>query len=101
MAKGKQKYVKEKDRGIFYEYAHGLKQHTVKELLKLSTGGFGLVAALAWNELIKALVSDYIEPFVGKDSGIISLLIYALIVTFLAIVVTYNLSKLIRKPQSK
>lgn len=87
----------ENKRGRVREYAHGLKQHTLKELLKLSTGGFGLVAALAWNELIKKIVQDYIEPFVGKDSGVISLLIYALIVTILAVVVTYNLSKLIKR----
>lgn len=68
-----------------------------RQMLKLSTSGFGLVAALAWNELIKALVADYIKPYVGGASGVISLLIYALIVTVLAVFVTYNLSLLTKK----
>ena len=66
-------------------------------MLRLATSGFGLVAALAWNELIKETVNQYIKPFVGGASGVISLLIYAIIVTFLAVVVTYNLSRLAEK----
>jgi len=61
--------------------------------LKLMTSGFGLVAALAWNELIKEIVKVYIKPFFGESSGLISLLIYAVLITFLAVLVTYNLSK--------
>lgn len=66
-------------------------------MLDLATSGFGLVAALAWNELIKELVGKYIQPLVGGLSGIISLLIYAVVVTVLAVVVTLNLSRLIKK----
>ncbi len=65
-----------------------------KEVLKLSTSSLGLVAALAWNELIKELVSQYIKPLVGGASGIISLSIYAVIVTILAVTITINLSKI-------
>lgn len=68
-----------------------------KEVLKLSTSAFGLVAALAWNELIKEVVTMYIKPLVGGASGIISLLIYAVIVTTLAVIVTINLSRLTNK----
>lgn len=66
-------------------------------MLTLATSGLGLVAALAWNTLIQELVSQYIEPLIGGASGIVSLLIYAVLVTVLAVVVTYNLSKLIKK----
>lgn len=72
-------------------------KEVVKEVLKLSTSAFGLVAALAWNELIKEVVNMYIKPLVGGASGIISLLIYAVIVTTLAVIVTINLSKLTNK----
>lgn len=68
-----------------------------KEILKLSTSSIGLVAALAWNELIKEVVNMYIKPLVGGASGIISLLIYAIIVTTLAVVITINLSRLTNK----
>ena len=66
----------------------------VSQMLTLATSGFGLVAALAWNNVIKELVQDYIKPLIGGGSGTASLLIYAIIVTFLAVIATLQLSKL-------
>ncbi len=66
-------------------------------MLTLATSGLGLVAALAWNELIKEVVSVYIKPVVGGNSGAISLLIYAVLITLLAVFITYSLTKLIKK----
>ena len=77
--------------------ARQFKKEFAERLLKLVTSGFGLVAALAWNELIKEVIKTYVEPIFGKDSGIISLLIYALAVTFLAVFVTYQLSKIVKE----
>lgn len=68
-----------------------------KKTLDLMTAGFGLVAALAWNDLIKGVINTYIKPLLGESSAIISQFIYAVLVTFLAVVVTYNLSKLAEK----
>jgi uncharacterized membrane protein (DUF106 family) len=72
-------------------------KEVLKQMLTLATSGLGLVAALAWNELIQELVTVYIKPLIGGASGIISLLIYAVFVTLLAVIVTYNLTKLIKK----
>lgn len=66
----------------------------VRQMLKLATSGFGLVAALAWNELIKTAINDYIRNRISIGSGIISLAIYAIIITILAVTVTLQLSKL-------
>lgn len=77
--------------------AKEIKRRITTEILRLATGGFGLVAALAWNELIKETVNQYIKPIIGGASGVISLLVYAILVTFLAVVVTYNLSRLAEK----
>lgn len=74
-----------------------LQNKVAGEMLKLATSGFGLVAALAWNELIKEVVTEYIKPIAGESSGIISLLIYAILVTGLAVFVTYNLSRVVKK----
>lgn len=71
-----------------------LHQELVKQMLTLSTSGFGLVAALAWNSLIQEFVNSYVKKLLPNQSGIISLLIYALVVTVLAVFVTYQLSKL-------
>ena len=66
-------------------------------MLTLATSGFGLVAALAWNSAIQDLVNTYIKPYMPQGSSLISLLIYAVLVTVIAVVVTINLSKLIEK----
>jgi hypothetical protein len=73
----------------------------VKQMLKLATSGFGLVAALAWNELIKTFINDYIKTRISVGSGIISLVIYAVLVTILAVTVTLQLSKLAEKLEKK
>ena len=33
----------------------------LKQMITLSTSGFGLVAALAWNDAIQAFVKEYID----------------------------------------
>ncbi|MCL4338068.1 DUF5654 family protein [Patescibacteria group bacterium] len=69
----------------------------IKQMLTLTTSGFGLVAALAWNSVIQEFVNNYIKKYLAFGSGIISLLIYAIIVTALAVTVTYQLGKLEEK----
>jgi uncharacterized membrane protein len=69
----------------------------IKQMIALSTAGFGLVAALAWNNVIQEAVTTYIKPYLPKGSGVISLFLYAIIVTILAVLVTYNLTKIEEK----
>jgi hypothetical protein len=63
----------------------------IKNVIALATSGFGVVVALAWNEVIQNAVKNYIDPYLGKNSGMVSLLIYAVIMTILAIIVTMQL----------
>lgn len=60
------------------------------ESLTMFTTAMGLVAALAWNEAVKALISR----FVPKGQDILSLFIYALIVTLLAVLLSSRIGKL-------
>lgn len=69
------------------------KRELVEQMMALSTSGFGLVAALAWNETIQEFVRQFIEPRI-PGSGLISKLIYALLITLLAVLITYQLSRL-------
>ncbi|MBI2039509.1 hypothetical protein HYT18_00370 [Candidatus Microgenomates bacterium] len=73
----------------------------MEQLVTLSTSGFGLVAALAWNEAIQSFVKDYVQKFYPNQSGVISKLIYAVIITAFAVFVTYQLSRLASKWGSK
>lgn len=69
----------------------------IKAMVQLATAGFGLVAALAWNEAIKNLINRFISP----GSGLISLFIYAFMVTILAVFITYYLGRLVQKAQQE
>ncbi|MBU0576179.1 hypothetical protein KJ707_00905 [Patescibacteria group bacterium] len=69
----------------------------IKNMVSLATSGFGLVVALAWNEVIKKTVQEYIDPWLGKSGGIVSMLIYAVVVTLLAVFVTMQLSQMQKK----
>lgn len=72
----------------------------LKQMLVLATSGFGLVAALAWNTAIQDLITTYIKPYF-PNGGLVSLLIYAVIVTVIAVLVTVNLSRLIEQLEKK
>ena len=72
----------------------------IKNMISLATSGFGVVVALAWNEVIKKAVADFIDPVLGKNSGLISLSIYAIVMTVLAVVVTMQLVHMQRNLES-
>ena len=82
----KSKQVEQKEERSF-------KRELLQQLVTLSTAAFGLVAALAWNETIQEIVKQYIEPTI-PGSGVLSKFIYALLVTLLAVLITYQLSRL-------
>ncbi len=84
-----EKTSKQEDKRLHLEIA--------KQMVALSTAGFGLVAALAWNSLIQEFMNTYVKRWIPGDGKIISLLIYALIVTILAVTVTLQLSKIVRR----
>ncbi|MBC5806481.1 MAG: hypothetical protein DLM53_11480 [Candidatus Eremiobacter antarcticus] len=59
-------------------------------MTSLATVALGLIAALAWNKFITDLIGLFLKP----RSGVWAELIYALIVTVIAIAVIQNLGKL-------
>ena len=69
----------------------------LKQIVTLATSGFGLVAALAWNNVIQDLVNNHIKPYLPAGSSLLSLFLYAILVTVLAVLVTYNLTRIIEK----
>jgi len=73
----------------------------VKQMSILATSGFALVAALAWNGVIQEIVETYIKPIVGEGSGVLSLLIYAVLITIIAVLVTLQLTRIQNKLSKK
>lgn len=69
----------------------------LKNFITLATGGLGVAVALAWNEAIKGFVQKYIDPYFGANGTVVSLLIYALIITSIAVIVTMQLTQIEKK----
>jgi len=57
----------------------------------LITSGFGLVAALAWNDAIQAVFKHFIPAERGE---VWAKIIYAILVTFIVVLIVYQLSRL-------
>ena len=61
-----------------------LKVIALDKMAALITAAFGLIAALAWNEAIKAIFKEIF----GEADAIGPLLIYAIVVTVAAVILT-------------
>ena len=59
----------------------------------LITAAFGLVAALAWNDTIKAVVKEVF----GSSDDLVGMAVYAIIVTVLAVVMTILIGRSLAK----
>ena len=59
----------------------------------LITAAFGLIAALAWNQAIQALILKYL----GTGNELVGLFIYAIIVTLIAVITTYIIASMLAK----
>ncbi|MFA6255145.1 MAG: DUF5654 family protein [Patescibacteria group bacterium] len=81
-----------------------LKIEILEQIAALATSGFGLVAALAWNEAIKALFATF---FPEPGGNIFALFIYALFITIIVVIITVqlgravNLAKQLNRPSDK
>jgi len=74
------------------EKSRSLRLEFVTQMLALATGAFGLVAALAWNSAIQDFVDKFLSDKFGQ--GTWSKFIYAVVVTVLAVFITYQLTVL-------
>ena len=61
-----------------------LKVEVLDKIAALVTAAFGLVAALAWNDAIKAVFKEIF----GSEDAIGPMLIYAIIITIAAVILT-------------
>ena len=66
-----------------------MKKAIIEKLAVLITAAFGLVAALAWNDTIKAI---FVKVF-GASDTVFAMIIYAIVVTVIAVFVTIYIAK--------
>jgi hypothetical protein len=66
------------------------KRELKKQTITLILGGFGVVAALAWNEAIKS----FFETFLPKENALIGKFFYAILVTIIVAILSSRLTKI-------
>ena len=69
------------------------KKEVREKMFTLILAGFGLVAALAWNDAIQTLF----KVLFPKSEGVIGKIIYAIIVTIVVVLISSRLKKNIEK----
>jgi len=75
-----------------------LKIEILEKISSLATAGFGLVAALAWNDAIKSLFAKF---FPRPGDNLLALLAYAVLITILVVVVTIYLGRVVSLARSR
>lgn len=83
-------------RNVIKKEAERLRTQALEKIITLVTGGFGLVAALAWNDAIKKL---FAEMFGEERSSLIAQFGYAIVVTIIVVILSVNLSRLAKKKE--
>ena len=61
----------------------------LQTMITLAAASLGLIAALAWNEAIKALI----RRVFGEDDSLVGLFVYAILATAIAVVVLLILGR--------
>lgn len=89
--------MKEKDPQVSKRQLH---VELAKQMSMLSTAGFGLVAALAWNDAIQSFVSEFIETRI-PGSGLAYKFLYAAVITVFSVLVTYQVSRVAARFEPK
>ncbi len=74
-----------------------LKQEVLDKMAALVTAAFGLVAALAWNDAIKAIFKEVF----GDSSTIVPMLIYASMVTIIAVILIIIVARAVANAKNK
>ena len=72
-------------------------QEILDKFSALITAAFGLVAALAWNAAIQA----FFKEFFGEQETFMPMLIYASVVTIIAVIITFIVARAISKAKEK
>lgn len=78
---------------VFIFHKLKMKKEVIEKLAALITAAFGLVAALAWNGAIQAIFKSVF----GSADSIGAMLVYAIVVTIIAVWATVKIGKVAEK----
>ncbi|MFZ5365520.1 MAG: DUF5654 family protein [Patescibacteria group bacterium] len=77
-----------------FEQPESLKLEVLEKLSALITAGFGLVAALAWNDAIKAMFNKF---FPAPTGNLVASIVYASFITIVVVAVTMQFGRAVSK----
>ncbi|MDP3724930.1 MAG: DUF5654 family protein [Nanoarchaeota archaeon] len=81
------------------EEVQRIRQEARERALGYITGAFGVIAGLAWNDFVKALIENV---FPSEENGTIwAKLVYAAVMTLVVVGVTVYLSRILREGSGK
>ncbi|MEA3378845.1 MAG: DUF5654 family protein [Nanoarchaeota archaeon] len=70
-----------------------MKKEVIEKLATLIISAMGLIAALAWNETIKA----FFNKILSSPNTLWGMLVYAVVITIIAVFITIKLGNLLKK----
>ena len=76
-----------------------LKLEILEKLATLTTAGFGLVAALAWNSAIQDLFKQ-VNVF-GQPDSLLAKFVYAFAITVMVVLVTYAIGRSVNRAKGE
>jgi hypothetical protein len=74
-----------------------MKAEVLDKIAALITAAFGLVAALAWNGAIRAIF----DAVFGSADNITAMLIYAVVITIIAVLVTIWIARAVKRAKGE
>lgn len=74
-----------------------MKKEVIEKIAALITAAFGLVAALAWNTAIQ----EIFKKIFGEASSILAMLLYAAVVTIIAVLATIWIGRISQRAEDK
>jgi len=74
-----------------------MKAEILDKIAALITAAFGLVAALAWNGAIRAIF----DAVFGSADNITAMLIYAVVITIIAVLVTIWIARAVKRAKGE
>jgi hypothetical protein len=76
-----------------------LQLEILAKMSDLAIAGFGLVAALSWNGAIQAVFNKFLPK--DGNSGVIALIVYAVVITVIVVLITLHLSRMVNKAKAE
>lgn len=74
-----------------------IREEAITKFIGYILAAFGLVAGLAWNEAVKALIE---QLFQSPEDSVLAKFVYALAVTAFVLIVTIIVTRLMKKKET-